>query len=289
MERDWGRDIARRIYRAAVAPLLPAAIDETLHMWRSLGYVPNLWRPRSFNEKVAHRKLFSKDPRFVFLADKWNVRSYVRERIGEQYLVPVYYCTEDPSTLNVTDLPCSFVIKATHDSGSTIIVRNKHEVEWDKVTSYFAERLKKPFGVHTHEWFYQQIPPRVMVEALIRDATYGDPIDYKFYVFHGIAHYIFVVQDRFGNPAARFYDSCWTPLDVTKGTRRLAPVMRKPKQLEHMIRVAEALARGFDFVRVDLYAPDDARVLFGEMTFTPAAGRDRFIPGSFDWELGKLW
>src|SRR5215470_8781738 len=37
------------------------------------GYAPNLRAPRSFSEKVVHRKLFVQDPRFALLADKWAV------------------------------------------------------------------------------------------------------------------------------------------------------------------------------------------------------------------------
>jgi hypothetical protein len=48
------------------------------------------------------------------------------------------------------------------------------------------------------------------------------------------------------------------------------------------------LSREFDFVRVDLYNID-GRIYFGEMTFTPVAGRFRFQPDHWDMRLGEKW
>jgi hypothetical protein len=55
-----------------------------------------------------------------------------------------------------------------------------------------------------------------------------------------------------------------------------------------MKTVATALARDFDFVRVDLYNVH-GRVVFGELTFTPVAGFLKFHPESWDAELGRRW
>lgn len=55
-----------------------------------------------------------------------------------------------------------------------------------------------------------------------------------------------------------------------------------------MIRIAETLATGFPFVRVDLYAGENGP-LFGEMTFAPGAGLSKFFPAEYDFRLGALW
>ena len=55
-----------------------------------------------------------------------------------------------------------------------------------------------------------------------------------------------------------------------------------------MIDVAEILAQGFDFVRVDLYQVNE-QVKFGEMTFSPGAGLEVFTPQVYDRILGDLW
>jgi len=52
--------------------------------------------------------------------------------------------------------------------------------------------------------------------------------------------------------------------------------------------VALYAAYGFDFVRVDLYNIH-GKIFFGEMTFTPVAGRCILKPESWDVELGNRW
>ena len=55
-----------------------------------------------------------------------------------------------------------------------------------------------------------------------------------------------------------------------------------------MIDAASRLGRDFDFVRVDLYAiAGEPR--FGELTFYPGSGLDRFSPDSLDTMLGERW
>jgi hypothetical protein len=55
-----------------------------------------------------------------------------------------------------------------------------------------------------------------------------------------------------------------------------------------MLEAAETLSGGFDFVRVDFYEAE-GRPLFGEMTFYPGSGLDRFRPVSFDGLFGEHW
>ena len=55
-----------------------------------------------------------------------------------------------------------------------------------------------------------------------------------------------------------------------------------------MITVAEELAGDIDFFRVDLYDVGD-RIVFGEMTVYPNAGRGEFDPPEFDEKLGAFW
>lgn len=62
----------------------------------------------------------------------------------------------------------------------------------------------------------------------------------------------------------------------------------KPSCFEEMVCIATKLSAGFPYVRVDLYEVD-GKVYFGEMTFTPAGGADRFTPDSADYDLGKLF
>jgi hypothetical protein len=61
-----------------------------------------------------------------------------------------------------------------------------------------------------------------------------------------------------------------------------------PGTLAQMIEGAEVLGSGFDFVRIDFY-DTGANARFGEMTFYPGSGLDRFDPLDLDLMLGRLW
>ena len=55
-----------------------------------------------------------------------------------------------------------------------------------------------------------------------------------------------------------------------------------------MLLVAESLAEGFDFMRVDLYCIENL-IYFGELTPYPNGVTAKFEPASFDCVLGEKW
>jgi hypothetical protein len=55
-----------------------------------------------------------------------------------------------------------------------------------------------------------------------------------------------------------------------------------------MLEVAETLAEGLDFIRVDLYRQDQ-QIFFGEFTAYPGGATISFKPRSLDSYLGEKW
>lgn len=53
---------------------------ERLRLLGDLGYWPQIRNPRSFNEKINHRKFFTDKKEFTRVEDKYKVRDYVKER-----------------------------------------------------------------------------------------------------------------------------------------------------------------------------------------------------------------
>src|SRR5690606_10195124 len=50
-----------------------------------LGYEPNLTNPESFNEKLIHRRLFSRDPVWPVVTDKIGVRAWAQQHAYDRY------------------------------------------------------------------------------------------------------------------------------------------------------------------------------------------------------------
>ncbi len=102
------------------------------------------------------------------------------------------------------------------------------------------------------------------------------PLDYKFYVFRGIAGFLEVFDRNYPGPSRRPYSVTWRPLPhPLELGRTLGNAMREPDNLSEMISVAERLGSEVGaFCRVDLFNTPRGPVL-GEITILPANGKNR--------------
>jgi len=262
---------------------------------RKHGYRPSLFRPRTYNEKIIWRKLFDRNPLFPRVSDKWLLRGFATEvlgqRIANRYLIPLYAVSDCPQRLDPAALSQPCVVKPTHSSGRVILLPEGLEQsrDWslESLRAAAGEWLKEPpYRLRHHEWAYSLLKPRLMVEAFVGDASHPAP-DYKFLVFGGRVQLIQVHLGRFAEYQRQEFDRQWRPLHETRElppADRLAP----PGSLDEMCWLAERLARPFDFMRVDTYCVE-GRIYLGEMTCYPASGRRRFTKTAYDEALGECW
>lgn len=240
----------------------------------------NLDAPVTFNELVQRRKLLNRDQRMVNLADKVAVKSHVAALLGTEWVIPTLW---QGSELPAEPMwPQPFVLKSRHGSNQNIYVRET-DIDWASIRARANTWAKRPYGFWLDEWLYGQIPRGLLVEPFV--GTQGElPVDYKIFVFGGRATHIQVHLEREKRHRWIVFDRNWTR--VSAATADADPV--RPKSLDHMLEAAETLARGFDFVRCDFYEIDGAP-LFGEMTFYPGSGLDKFNPIALDAEFGQYW
>lgn len=262
---------------------------ERLRMAAHVGYWPHIEDPSSFNEKVYYRKFFTDEKFFSKLEDKWRVRDYVKERVGEDILPEIYHTTTSPKEIPFEDLPEKFVVKANHGCGWNILVDDKANIDFNRVRQQCREWLSKNYGDHDNEYWYSRIEPRILVEEYLENENGNVPRDFKFYVFDGVVEYIHVDFGRnTDSHTRRFYTRDWEPQEFEL-KYPLGPEMEKPENMDKMIDIAEKLGEDHNFVRVDLYNIDDERIVFGEITIGPGSGRSRLRPKKADFEIGKHW
>lgn len=259
---------------------------------RKIGKELNLKKPLRFTEKIQWLKLYHRKDLYTICADKHLVRGYVEVRIGTEYLIPQIIFTKEVKDLKPENLPnYPFIIKTNHDSSGGIIIRDKTKVNWTAIRKKIKFLLNGNYYWKSKEWAYKNIQPGIVVEKLLMDDEGNVPRDYKFYCFNGKVKQILVVLDREENKQSFRFNEEWQRVEMCFGEeateKKNIEIKKPPKELQEMIRVSERLAKGFPFVRVDLYLVKE-RVFFGELTFYPLSGLEKIQPDSFDFQLGQL-
>ncbi|HLJ59911.1 MAG TPA: ATP-grasp fold amidoligase family protein [bacterium] len=253
---------------------------------RTFGVYPNLISPKTFSEKVLYRLIFDRRPLLITLQDKYAVRDYVRDRIGEHMLPRLYWVTKTPADIPFDDLPDKFVVKATHGSGWVHLVPDKARLDRRDLLDRCTCWLRWNYYNYAREWAYKHIEPRIIVEEFISDGRGPAPVDYKFYVFGGKVHLIYAIIGRFIDVRNNGYTRSWDRIEMKTRGKSIDQPMPRPPHLDEMLEYAERLGDGLDFLRVDLY--DAGKVYFGEMTLYPSAGGEFFDP-KWNRYFGELW
>ena len=248
----------------------------------------NLSNPKTFNEKLQWLKINYRKPEMITLADKYAVRSYVRETIGGKYLVPIIALYKDIEDINWKELPDKFVLKCTHGSGANIICTDKSTLDVNLSKKKLKHWLNKNWYWYGREWPYKDIEPRIICEEYLVDESGTELKDYKFMCFNGEPKIIQLMSKREkGNYLLNHFDLKWNEIDIPRKTIKRNPrVPAKPENLTRMIEISKVLSKGIPFVRIDLYETGKG-VFFGEITFYPVSGFMDFERDSDDCLLGS--
>jgi hypothetical protein len=261
-----------------------------------VGYPLDLDPPRSAAEKIQWRKLRDRNRLFPVLADKLGVRGFVAERLGAAQaarLFPRLLAVADrPGRLDVAALPGDVVIKAAHASGWMVILREGDPVDPERLRALCDHWLRRSYDPFKQEWAYRRVPRRVIVEELCTLSDGSVPDDIKLHVYDGVVRRCQVETARETEPRARSYARDWGPSESANvaGVVHdvLAPERERPARLDEMIAVAERLAAGFDYLRVDFLDLGET-FLMTEITLYPASGFVGSKDYSTDVEVGRHW
>lgn len=256
--------------------------------WYNLHKKPlNLDNPLTFNEKIQWLKLYDSTPIKTLLADKYEVRNYIKKVIGEEYLIPIYGVYDNSEDINFDKLPNKFVIKCNHGSGFNIIVKNKTELNLENIKKRLNIWMKQKYGLNLVELHYRDMIPKIIIEKYMDDGT-GDLRDYKITCFNGKPEFIWIDSERHTNHKRNLYDLNWNQLPYKINSHYATfQSPEKPKHLKKLLNLASILSKGFASVRVDFYIIQQ-KIYFGEMTFATSSGMEDVVPESFDKRLCSL-
>lgn len=250
------------------------------------GYKLDLKNPKTFNEKIQWLKLYNRNPLYTTLVDKFSVKEYVAQKIGNQYIIPTLGIWDKFDDIDFNMLPNQFVLKCTHDSGGLAICKDKSNFDIPSVRNKITKSLKQSYYKSFREWPYKDVHPRIIAEKYMEDES-GELRDYKFFCFDGVVKSLFIAtdrQDKSVDTKFDFFDREFHHLPFTKGHPNAKIPPSKPSCFNEMIRLAEILSDGMPHVRVDFYEIY-GKVYFGEMTFFDNSGIVAFDPPEYD----RMW
>lgn len=264
-----------------------------MHYKKIFGKYPNLDFPETLNEKMQWLKLYERSSLQTICADKYEVRNYIKQKLGEEYLIPLCYHTRDINEITIEKLPnYPVAIKTNHDSGMVEIIRDKYNCDFGRLKRKLQKSFKQNYYHISREWQYRDIVPRVIVEKLLVCEDGKLPNDYKIHCFNGEPRIVYVSIDREGINKRNIYSADWKPLMFTwaQKNKDLSNIrgkeIPKPKNFEKMLDVAKKLSSDFKYVRIDLFNLNGS-IKCGEITFYHGGGLFPILPSQWDFKLGN--
>lgn len=254
-----------------------------------MGKELNLGSPQTFNEKLQWLKLHDRKPEYTTMVDKYAVKKYVADIIGEEYIIPTLGVWNHFDEIDFDKLPNQFVLKCTHDSGGIVICKDKNKLDLKLAKKKMEKCLKRNYYWSSREWPYKDVKPRIIAEQYIEDNNKeGFLTDYKFFCFNGKMKCMYVsVNSHTAKQKIQFFDRNYNLLPIRRDDYLIFDeIPKKPNHLDDMIKIAEQLSRNIPHTRIDFYYIQN-RIYFGEITFFTGSGFIPFSEKKWDYKLGS--
>jgi len=279
--------VSRLWHQKGIQKLVPSKLYIRLQFHNFMGKSLNLKNPVTYNEKLQWLKLYDRRPEYTKLVDKYEVRSYIAEQIGEQYLIPLLGVYDSFDEIDFDALPSEFVLKPTHTSGDFYLCKNKSEFKPFELKKEVSAWLKRNYYLEHREWPYKNVKPRIICEKYMVDESGVELKDYKFFCFHGEPKFLYVISSRRNDKRMDFFDLSFDQLPIRLDPfKNSAKTIKRPVGFEEMVRLSKILSKDLRHVRVDFYNINGT-IYFGELTFYPSSGLKRFEPEEFDKIVGN--
>lgn len=283
----------KKIYRL-ILNHLPKKIRIAVNYFRIFKVWPNIDEPKNFNEKILHRIIYEKDNKFSFFADKYEVRQYIEDTVGSDFLIPLLAVYENACDLQTMKNWEQVVIKPNHGAGMVKIIDSEPD-HFTKLNIINEAQcwLQVNYGKIGDEVHYSFIKPKILVEKKITRKKEG-LTDYKFHRFfseNGSYRQILqIISDRSeqGFETVFFDVNDLDHIFHSPFGFKLVLTEREKDCIAEIVKLNTKLCPEYDYVRLDWYITEN-KIYFGEITFTPGAGRSLNFSGAFGEMMGTLW
>lgn len=275
--------------------LTPIRVAQLKYLYKCHRW-PHFRHPRDINEKINWMKFYGDTSLWPTLADKYNVRDYVKERVGEDVLIPLIGKWDTVDDIDWNTLPNQFVMKCNNGSGDVVICKDKSKLNIKSIKQHFRHSLNEKLSILSGEPHYAQIKPCIIAENLLDYSTQpcnsSSLIDYKIWAFDGKPMYIWCTWNRDKYHAnVALYDKGWNfhPEWSVWTSHYIRPLALVPKPIcyDRLLTIASKLSDGLTATRIDLYVVNN-NVYFGEITMTSQGGYMDYYTQEFLDKMGEL-
>lgn len=269
------RGILMFLMNRGLLPFIPDKPYVSLLHYAQTGRFPNLKNPKTLSEKLQWLKLYNRNPELHLYVDKYRVKEFYKEAVGEQYIIPTLGVWDKAEDIDFSTLPNQFVIKANHNSAKgTYICRDKSKMDEKKVRKNLQKAINSDFWKRYREWAYKDIPRKIIAEQFLQNADGSPIVDYKFYCYGGKPRYfMYSVGEAVHRVRNHKFDMDCNSIDhrfKAKPTITLDEI-KLPDNFSEMKSIVEKLCVGFPHIRIDMYNVD-GKIYMGEMTFYSGKG-----------------
>lgn len=242
---------------------------------------------RTYNEILNRNKTCPSYKRCRKYVDKAKVRRYLQKNGFGQWLPPSFGFVKHRISKRLWEsFPKQFVIKPTNASGLNIVIEDKAIYNRKVINRILCHIKQVHYGLFKNEPVYA-FWNDFLIMQYIPELT-----DYKFFCFNGQVEFVAVLnalkkENERGEPYQMIVDRDFNELPFSYGYERGTLVYKKPDYFDEMVALAEKLSTKFRHVRIDLMGSSDC-FYFGEFTFFPSGGKDRFSPPEYDAFYGVI-
>jgi len=245
---------------------------------RRYGKWLDLKHPETLSQKVLWLKFnsYRNNPLVNQCVDKYAVREYIKRQGCEEILIDLLGVWTNPDDIDFDKLPDKFVLKSNYFCHLNIIVTDKSKLDIPATRKTLHEWMHNNDHLIRSEMQYDKTPRKIIAEKFIETEDGLAPVDYKVDCCNGKPQYVLVCYARTqkSKPLFYYFDLDGNLLKDFTLDGMKAPKdfhFKKPEVWNEMLKYAEILSAPFPYVRVDFYIEQN-KVIFGELTFTPAAG-----------------
>ena len=279
------------LFMKRTAKMWPDELYLKIMCYLRLGYRVNLKNPTTFNEKLNWLKLHNRKPIFTLMADKYAVKKFVAERVGDEHVVTCYGSWNNADEIDFDTLTYPIVLKGTGATSDVAICHSREEIDIEGIRAKLNKSIKRNLFYSSREWPYKNVKSRVIAEKFLSDGFGTKLLDYKFWCFNGKPQIMYIANKGAHGKKLfeNYYDMGFQPLNINHNFIRHTPEFSKPAGFEVMKSLCCKLLEGLElpFVRVDFFYVNGC-VYFAEFTFFDWAGMRPFPNHDDDVKLGKM-